>query len=260
MSEPFVTVRAEGAIGWITLNRPPANSYNSQFVQDFSAAVERVRADDALRVAIVHSALEKFFCAGADVKSFAENALEANIGMINAQHEVLELIEQTPKIFVAMIGGHCLGGGLELALACDLRFGGAGEYKVGLPEVTLGILPGNGGTQRLPRLIGKSKALDLMIAGRTLTPHEAQALGILDRLFSMHDLEGETQAYAELLAQGPTVAIGSIKLAVNQGMQMPLHDGLAHERVLTAKLFQSEDAREGIKAFAEKRKPVFKGQ
>ncbi len=258
--EPFIQFRAEGGVGWITLNRPPANSYNSQFVQELVAAVNAIRADESIRVAIIHSALEKFFSAGADVKAFAENSYDTNMQMIHAEHEVLEQIEATPKIFIAMIAGHCLGGGLEIALACDLRFAGAGDFKVGLPEVTLGILPGNGGTQRLPRLIGKSKALDLMITGRTLTPHEAETIGIFNALFSMRDLQAETLAYAEALAQGPSAAIGAIKMAVNRGLQTSLHDGLAREREITAKLFQSDDAREGMRAFAEKRKPEFKGK
>lgn len=259
MADVSVSLTRDGALGVITLNRPPANSYNLAFVRDLAAAVDQARADDATRVVLVKSAL-KFFSAGADVKSFAENSYDGNMEMINAEHSVLELIEQTPKIFIAMIAGHCLGGGLEIALACDLRFGGAGDYKLGLPEVTLGLLPGNGGTQRLPRLIGKSKALDLMITGRTLTPQEASSVGILDRLFSMEELEEQTTIYAQALAGGAAFAVGSIKQAVNQGIQMPLHDGLAFERSVTAKLFKSDDAHEGIQAFIEKRKPVYKGK
>jgi enoyl-CoA hydratase/carnithine racemase len=219
-----------------------------------------VRNDDALRVVIVRSASEKFFSAGADVKAFAENSYDANMQMILAEHAALEQMENTPKIFIAMIAGHCLGGGLEIALACDLRFAGDGNYKLGLPEVTLGLLPGNGGTQRLPRLIGKNKALDLMITGRTVSPSEALVLGIVDRVLPTNELEAQTKAYAESLASGATFAVGSIKRAVNQGLQLPLHEGLMKEREITAKLFESEDAREGIAAFAEKRKPVYKGK
>jgi enoyl-CoA hydratase/carnithine racemase len=259
-SGPWVSLTRDGALGIITLDRPPANSYNLAFVQDLAAAVDQARGDDAIRAVVVKSALEKFFSAGADVKAFAANSQETNMQMIEAEHAVLEQIERTPKIFIAMIAGHCLGGGLEIALACDLRFAGIGDFKVGLPEVTLGILPGNGGTQRLPRLIGKNKALDLMISGRTLNPQEASTIGILDRIFPMNELEHQTHAYARAAASGAILAVGSIKQAVNQGTQMPLHDGLAFEREITAKLFQSEDAREGIRAFAEKRKPVFKGK
>jgi enoyl-CoA hydratase/carnithine racemase len=260
MAASYVSLTRDGALGIITLNRPPVNSYHLAFVQDLAAAVEQAGRDDAIRAVVVKSALEKFFSAGADVKAFAENSHEANMQMIGAEHAVLELIERTPKIFIAMIAGHCLGGGLEIALACDLRFGGAGDFKVGLPEVTLGILPGNGGTQRLPRLVGKNRALDLMITGRTLNPQEASAIGILDRLFPMNELEQQTMTYARAVASGATLAVGSIKQAVNQGLQMPLHEALACEREITAMVFQTEDAREGIAAFGEKRKPVYKGK
>lgn len=260
MAASFVSLTRDGALGIITLNRPPANSYNPDFVRDLAAAVDQASGDDDVRAIVVKSGLEKFFSAGADVKAFAENSHETNMQMINAEHAVLEQIEQTPKIFIAMIAGHCLGGGLEIALACDLRFGGSGDYKVGLPEVTLGLLPGNGGTQRLPRLIGKNKALDLMITGRTLSPQEAASAGILDRLMPMNELEPQTMSYARGLAAGASFAVGSIKQAVNRGVEMPLHEGLAFERTVTAKLFQSEDAHEGIAAFTEKRKPAYKGK
>ncbi len=258
--DAVVSVSREGRLGFITLNRPPANSYNLAFVLDLAAAVAEIRRDDSVRVVIVKSALEKFYSAGADVKAFGENSYDANMQLINAEHEVLEQIEQTPKVFIAMIAGHCLGGGLEIALACDLRFAGNGDFKVGLPEVTLGLMPGNGGTQRLPRLIGKAKALDLMITGRAVSPQEANLLGIFDHLFEMNALEQQTRAYAEALANGASFAVGSIKLAVNNGIQVPLHEGLTYERALTARLFQSQDAHEGIAAFTEKRKPAYTGK
>ena len=259
-STALVSVAREGALGFITFHRPPANSYNLAFVQDLAAAVDQVRGDEGVRVIVVQSALDKFFSAGADVKAFAESSYDANMQMINAEHRVLEQIEQTPKIFIAMIAGHCLGGGLEIALACDLRFAANGDFKVGVPEVTLGLMPGNGGTQRLPRLIGKARALELMITGRSVGPREAHDLGILDRLFEPGAVAQQTREYANALANGPTFAIGSIKLSVNTGIQLPLHEGLAYERELTARLFQSEDAREGIAAFGEKRKPAYKGR
>jgi len=144
-----------------------------------------------------------------------------------------------------------------MALACDLRFGAEGEYVLGLPEATLGLLPGNGGTQRLPRLIGVSKALDLMVTGRTISPAEAHGLGILDRLFPADALEEETRKYAEKLAGGAGEAIGSIKLAVYGGIEGSLDEGLETERTLVEPLFDSEDAKEGLSAFMEKRKPEF---
>jgi enoyl-CoA hydratase/carnithine racemase len=144
-----------------------------------------------------------------------------------------------------------------MALACDLRFGARGSYKLGTPEVTLGLLPGNGGTQRLPRLIGPSKALDLMITGRRITPGQAHVLGILDRLFPAAEAEAMTLHYAGALAAGAVEAIGAIKLAACGGLDLPLEEGLARERELVAELFRSRDAREGLTAFVEKRQPVF---
>ena len=260
MSDPVVTLTRTDPVGILTLNRPPANSYDMNFVRDFSAAVDQAAGDDAIRVVVVKSALEKFFCAGADVKFFAAGTMQSNMEMIRAEHESLEKIAHIPKIFIAMIGGHALGGGLEIALACDLRFSGDGDFKLGLPEVTLGLLPGNGGTQRLSRLIGASRALDLMINGRALTPSEAHTVGIVNQVFPQAELADKTMAYAQNLARGASFAIGRIKLAVNEGIEMPLHDGLAHERKVTEDVFKSEDAQEGIAAFSEKRKPSFKGK
>jgi enoyl-CoA hydratase/carnithine racemase len=259
MSEPFVAVTREGAVGVLTLNRPPANSYNIEFVRQLAAAVDQVEHDEAVRAVVIKSALEKFFCAGADVKFFSEGTQASNMEMIRAEHDALERIARVPKVFIAMIGGHALGGGFEIALACDLRFAGDGDFKLGLPEVTLGLLPGNGGTQRLPRLIGQSRALDLMVNGRTVSPAEALALGMVDRVFPQAELAAKTLEYAANLARGASYAVGRIKLAVNEGIEMPLGEGLAHERKMTEQVFGSADAKEGIAAFVEKRKPGFKG-
>src|SRR5262249_43496824 len=148
------------------------------------AAVEAAAADAAVKGVIVRSASKRFFCAGADIKAFLANDTAGNMKMIERGHEALAAIARVPKLFIAPIEGHARGGGLEIALACDLRFGARGTYKLGVPEVTLGLLPGNGGTQRLPRLIGVAKALDLMVTGRAVSPGEAHNLGILNRLFA----------------------------------------------------------------------------
>lgn len=260
MSEPFVSVNREGAVGILTLNRPPANSYDLNFVRDLAAAVDQAAGDDTVHVVVVKSALDKFFSAGADVKFFSSGTLESNMDMIRAEHDSLERIARIPKIFIAMIGGHALGGGLEIALACDLRFCADGDFKLGLPEVTLGLLPGNGGTQRLARLVGKNRALDLMIQGRAVTPKEALALGIVDRLFPPEELVTKTMEYANGVARGAAFAAGRIKLAVNHGTDLPLSEGLAYEREVTEEVFRSADAGEGIAAFVEKRKPKFQGR
>lgn len=256
----MVEFQKEGAIGYILLNRPPANSYDRAFVEALGGAVERAAADPEVKVVVVRSALERFFSGGADVKAFNENPPDANMAMVRRAHEVLNGIAAIPKIFIAEIAGHALGGGLEIALACDLRFGAQGEYRLGLPEVTLGLLPGTGGTQRLPRLIGAGKALELMVTGQTLTPEEAFRLGILNRLYPREKLAEETRAFAEALARGATLAIGHIKRAVHQGLSLPLEEGLRLERELVEELFHSEDGREGVRAFLEKRAPSFRGR
>ncbi|HEV8044447.1 MAG TPA: enoyl-CoA hydratase-related protein [Rubrobacter sp.] len=247
----------EGSVGYITLDKPPANSYDLAFMEELGGCVRSAAEDDGAGAVILRSGSEKFFSAGADIKAFNANSVEDNMRMIRQAHEGLAEIARTPKMFIAQIGASALGGGLEMALACDLRFGAEGEYVLGLPEATLGLLPGNGGTQRLPRLIGVSKALDLMVTGRTISPAEAQGLGILDRLLQADALEEETRKYAEKLADGATEAIGSIKLAVHGGIESSLDVGLETERALVEPLFESEDAKEGLSAFMEKRKPEF---
>jgi enoyl-CoA hydratase/carnithine racemase len=254
-----VSFSVESGIGTITLDKPPANSYDLEYIQELEQAVQEAAGDDGVKVVIVRSASEKFFCAGADIKAFQAGPHERNMGMIETSHRTLSSIARIPKIFIAEIAGHALGGGLEIPLACDLRFAAEGEYRLGTPEVTLGLLPGNGGTQRLPRLIGWSRALDLMITGRTVTPGEAAELGIVDAVFPADQLHERTLEYAVKLAGGATKAIGSIKLAVHEGVDGELERGLERERELVAELFLSEDGREGVAAFAEKRQPVFKG-
>jgi enoyl-CoA hydratase/carnithine racemase len=255
-----VSFTADGAVGVVALDKPPANSYDLVFIKELSAAVREAADDDAVKVVVLRSASEKFFSAGADVKAFNENTVEANMDMIRASHETLSSIATVPKVFIAEINAHALGGGLEIALACDLRLAAEGDYRLGTPEVTLGVLPGNGGTQRLPRLVGWSRALELMVTGRTVTPAEALELGIVNALFPANELQERTLEYARTLAAGATKAIGNIKLAVHEGLAAGLEVGLARERELVEELFRSDDGREGIAAFAEKRKPVFSGR
>ncbi len=249
----------EGNVGYITLDKPPANSYDLGFMQELSGCISSAADDGDAGAVILRSGSEKFFSAGADIKAFNANSTQDNMRMIRTAHEGLAEIARIPKVFIAQISATALGGGLEMALACDLRFGAEGEYVLGLPEATLGLLPGNGGTQRLPRLIGASKALDLMVTGRTVSPGEAHQLGILDRLVAPDELEGEVNKYAGKLASGASEAIGSIKLAVHGGIERPLNEGLETERELIEPLFDNEDAKEGISAFMEKRKPQFGG-
>jgi enoyl-CoA hydratase/carnithine racemase len=260
MSNQVVTFSKEGKVGTITLNRPPVNSYEMNFMQQLEAAIEAADNDSEVRVVILNSASQKFFSAGADIKAFLANSSAANMDMIRFAHGVLNKMAASKKIFIAAINGHVLGGGLEMALACDLRIAKEGRYYLGLPEVTLGILPGNGGTQRLSRLIGPNKALEMMITGERVRPQQALELGIVNKLFPADSFEEEVQAYAQKLAAGASLAIGNIKRAVYDGMEMSLEDGLALECDLIAPLYDSEDAAEGFAAFAQKRAPVYQGR
>jgi enoyl-CoA hydratase/carnithine racemase len=204
----------------------------------------------------VRSASEKFFCAGADIKAFAANGVDANMDMIRLAHEALASIARAPKLFVACVAGHALGGGLEIALACDVRYAIDGRYRLGTPEVTLGLLPGNGGTQRLPRLIGAGPALELLSTGRTVSPQEALNLGLVSQVFAD---QAAFDAHLEVLRALPPLSLANIKRAVFEGMEKPLPDALALERDLMEELFRSNDAREGVTAFSEKRTPEFTG-
>ena len=258
---PVVSVsRERDGVALIHLNRPPANSYDRAFLDDLNAAVDEVRWDADVRGAVVMSDLApKMFSAGADITNFRTSSQAQRAMTVLHAHEILLKIEHTPKIFVAAISGHALGGGLEIALACDFRFAAEGDYRLGLPEVSLGLLPGNGGTQRLSRLIGRTRALDMMISNTQVRPQQALELGFVDRLFPADRLLEEAIDYVAKLARGPSLAIGNIKIATRIGADLPLEGALALEREAVWRLFMSEDAAEGLAAFGEKRQPQRKG-
>ena len=256
-----VRLEKQGGVGILVLDRPPANSYDYTFLRDFAGAVDDVRADEGIHAVVVTSASEKFFSAGADVSAFASGTTRSRVMTALLAHESFRKMENTPIIFIAAISGHCLGGGFELALACDLRFASEGSYQIGLPELNLGLFPGSGGTQRLPRLVGLSKGMDMIVNATTMPPAQAREAGLVDRLFpdAAACREGAVE-YATRIAAGPSVALGHAKLAITQGFGAPLDLGLALEREAISRVFVSQDANEGIKAFGEKRKAEFKGE
>jgi enoyl-CoA hydratase/carnithine racemase len=253
-----VTFTSEGRLGFITLDHPPANSYDLAFMTELSNAVEEALAGPT-RVVIAQSASPKFFSAGADIKRFLEGDVDANMEMIRVSQTAFRRMAAAPQVFIAYLAGHALGGGLEIALACDIRLAAAGLYKLGLPEVTLGLLPGNGGTQRLTRLIGPSRALELLITGRTFSVEDAREMGLVADVYDTDEARDRVVEYAERLATGPALAIAAIKRCVHEGSQKTLDEGLAIEAELMEALFRSKDADEGLNAFVEKRKPEFVG-
>ena len=240
------------SVARITLDNPPANSYDLEVMRRFANDVDAAIDSDA-RVVLVDSASEKFFSAGADVKRFLEGDVDANMEMVRTSQGAFRRMAAADQVFIAHLAGHALGGGLEIALACDLRLAAPGGYKLGTPEVNLGLLPGNGGTQRLTRLLGPSRALDLLLTGRTFSPDEAVQWGLVSALMEAD----AAQEFAERLAAGPQLAIAAIKRCVYEGGQLPLDDGLALEAELVERLFRSKDANEGLNAFVEKRSPEF---
>jgi enoyl-CoA hydratase/carnithine racemase len=256
-----VRLEKEGPVGVIVLDRPPANSYDSDFLRELGSTIDLVRLNESLHAAVVVSTAEKFFSAGADVKAFQSGSPRRRAMTALLAHEVFRKMENTPIIFIAAIAGHCLGGGLELALACDFRYAAEGDYRLGLPEANLGLFPGSGGTQRLPRLLGLGKGLEMIINASTISPKEARELGIVDQLFpdAAACREGAIEQ-ARKIAAGPTEAIGRAKVVAVNGYAAPLDLGLALEREAIARIFVSEDAEEGITAFGEKRKPQFRGR
>jgi enoyl-CoA hydratase/carnithine racemase len=253
-----VTFSAEGPLGFITLDHPPANSYDLAFMTEFSGAVDEALAG-ATRVVIVQSSNLKFFSAGADIKKFIEGDIEANMEMIRVSQAAFRRMAASPQVFIAYIAGHALGGGLEVTLACDIRLAAAGLYKLGTPEVTLGLLPGNGGTQRLTRLVGPSRALELLVTGRTFSVEEAREMGLVAGVYDTEEASDKVLEYAARLAALPALAVAAIKRCVHEGGQRTLDEGLALEAELMEQLFRSQDASEGLHAFVEKRKPEFVG-
>jgi enoyl-CoA hydratase/carnithine racemase len=234
-------------------------------MRDLDEAILRARFDDAVQVIVLAGAGEKFFCAGADISMLNAVTPAFKYQFCLHANETLLRMEHTPKLVIAALGGHCVGGGLEIAMACDIRIARAGSGKCGLPEIALGVLPGTGGTQRLARLVGKPKAIELMVSGRLFDYEEARQLGVVNEVRESASDDSFLEsviatARSWCAPEKAPLAVGLIKRAVQTGEELPLEAGLALERELQARLFASADAREGIAAFVEKRKARFQGQ
>jgi enoyl-CoA hydratase/carnithine racemase len=261
----LVRVDKENGIAIFTLDDPPANTYTHEMMKQIDAVLLDARFDNAVQVIVIIGAGEKFFCAGANIDMLAKADPVWKYYFCLHANETLSRFEHTPKLVIAALNGHTVGGGLEVAMAADLRIAREGAGKIGLPEVTLGVLPGTGGTQRLTRLVGKSRAIELMATGRNFDFGEAKELGIVNQVIEAESRDAFLAAVKEYAAQftipnKAAMAVGHIKRACQSGAEVTLEQGLAIERELQAKLFSSEDAKEGLTAFVEKRKPQFAGR
>ena len=261
MSE--VEVRREGAVGTVVMGRPPANAMTPEFVGAICDVVAELGADESVRVIVLRSALERFFMAGADLGNMAARVASSDAGsrQVGVLSRRIGVVERVPKPTIAVIGGHALGGGCEIALCCDYRYMvDDGHATIGLTETTLGLLPGAGGTQRLPRLVGRGPALKMIIEGRRLKAPEALSIGLVDASLARDELEDAVAEKAQALAVLATRAVGLAKRAILEGLDTSLEEGLTIESRAFGEVLDTEDIREGVGAFLEKRTPSFKGR
>ena len=261
----LVQTSTDGGVTRITLSAPPANCYSLQMMKELDAAILDARFDAKVFAIVVCGAGEKFFCAGADIAMLQDADPYFKYNFCLHANETISRLEQTPKLVIAAIDGHCVGGGLEVALAADLRVARRGSGKCGLPEVKLGVLPGTGGTQRLVRAVGKAKAIELMVSGETFDFDRAAELGLFNQVWDADDhdafmakVDAWVAGFVPPKAAGR--AVGLIKRAVQTGSEVGLSDGLALERELQQRLFEGDDAREGLAAYVDKRAPSFTGK
>jgi len=245
----------------IELTNPPANTYSYEMMSQLDAAILRARFDEDVHVLLLRGQGDKFFSAGAEISML--NSVTPTFKYYFCLHanETLMRLEQTPKLVIAALNGHTVGGGLEIAMACDIRIAKRGAGKAGLPEVNLGVLPGTGGTQRLARALPKSKAIELMTEGKLISFEEAQTLNLVNYIYEPENYWDKVMEYARSFCppNKAAKAVGRIKRAVQSGSEVSFSESLAIERELQQLLFQSEDAKEGIAAYVEKRSPSFSG-
>ncbi len=257
----LVQYAAREGVAYLTLDDPPANTYTHEMMRQLDEAVLKARFDKEVHVLVITGQGGKFFCAGANIQMLAESEPNFKYYFCLHANETLNRLEQTPKLVIAALNGHTVGGGLEIAMAADLRIARKDAGKVGLPEINLGVLPGTGGTQRLVRIVGKSRAIELMTTGRLLSFEEGQKLDLVNQIFEGDDFAGQVHAFARQFCPPgrASKAVGRIKRAVQSGAEVPFESALAIERELQQQLFESKDAREGLDAYIGKRQPSFQG-
>jgi enoyl-CoA hydratase/carnithine racemase len=258
-TKQLINYRTDAGVAVIEMNDPPANTYTYEMNRQLDEAILKARMDNNVHVILLTGAGDKFFSAGANIKMLASVDPTFKYYFCLHANETLLRLEQTPKLVIAALNGHCVGGGLEIAMAADIRIARRDAGKIGLPEVNLGVLPGTGGTQRLSRLVGKSKAIELMITGNTYSFEEAEELGIVNQIFDRDGFMENIMEYARQFCppNKASKAVGRIKRAVQTGWEIPLESALAVERENQQLLFQSEDAKEGLSAYVEKRPATF---
>ena len=261
----LIDYATDKGVALITLSDPPVNAYTHEMFRELDACILEARFDADVHVIVLTGHGDKYFSAGANVNMLHEADATFKYYFCLHANETLCRLEQTPKLTIAAINGHAVGGGFEIALACDLRVSRDGSHHIGLPEVNLGVLPGTGGTQRLSRLIGPSRAIEMMAEGMVLSVEHAHAMGLVNKVWITQDHESFMRRVSEYAHEftpphRAALAVGRLKRAVQSGYDMSLEQGLALERELQSELFSTHDAQEGIVAFIQKRKPVFRGQ
>ena len=264
-TKTLVHYEVQEGVAIFTLDDPPANTYTHEMMVQIDAAILRARFDPSVDVIVIVGKGEKFFCAGANINMLQQADPTWKYYFCLHANETLLRLEHTPKLVIAALNGHTVGGGLEIAMAADLRIARQGAGKVGLPEVALGVLPGTGGTQRLTKLVGTSKAIQLMVEGTNFDFDEAESMGIVNKVLdagSRDEFLGQVLEYARQFTRPgkATFAVGNIKRSCQSGAELPLEQGLALERELQALLFNSQDAKEGLNAYVQKRTAQFTGK
>ena len=258
MDYKFIIKTIEGPIGIITINNPKANALSSALIPELEAIIQEFENDENIRVIIITGHGEKFFVAGADIKDFVNKTASEGRDSARLLQLTLNQIENCSKPVIAAINGYCLGGGLELAMSCDFRYASE-NAQLGQPEINLGLIPGAGGTQRLPRLVGKGKAKEMMFSGLPIKAQDALEIQLIQKIFPQEELLPETKKMAQLLANKPPITLKHLKEVIDKGTEVNLDTALVLEADKFGLCFSTDDKIEGVNSFLEKREPNFKG-